>query len=372
MKKTLALLILGAASAITATLLWLKPAAAERTPQRPLPTVEVIHVQPQSIQLSVHSQGTVLPRTETELSVEVSGRILEIADNFRPGGHIQAGDVLLRIDPADYHAAVAARTAELARARLTLAQEQALAAQAVADWQALGQDQPSALTLREPQLALATAQIDSAEALLRQAQRDLARTEVTAPYDGRVLAKSVDLGQYLSAVPAAPIGRIYASDTAEIRLPLTEREASLLVSDRSARAAVRITHASGRQSHVWHGQLSRMEATIDPANRLLYAVAEVQDPFAEPALRRGQFVHAQIAGKVIEAAYAIPRYALRGSDTVYIASADNTLHTRQVDIVDSDAEQVVIRAGLQAGERVVTSPIAYFIENMPVEVIAAQ
>lgn len=371
MKKLLALLILIVAATITAALIWLKPTAAEVTPARPVPTVEIIRAQPQSIQLTVRSQGTVLPRTETELTVDVSGRILEIADNFRAGGQIEAGDVLLRIDPVDYQTALAARAADLASARLALAQEQALSEQAAADWQALGEGTPSALTLRQPQLALANARVVSAEAMLQQAERDLARTEVKAPYRGRVLSKSVDLGQYVSASPAAPIARIYATDRAEIRLPVTEREASLLQPDTAdaARLDVRITHANKLQAHVWQGKLSRMEATIDPANRLLYAVAEVQDPFSEPQLRRGQFVHAAIAGKVIEQAYSIPRYALRGSDTVYIASAENTLQTRRVDIVNSDAQQVIIRAGLQAGERVVVSPIAYFIENMPVEVI---
>jgi RND family efflux transporter MFP subunit len=371
MKKLLALFILVVAAAITATLIWLKPTAAELTPERPRPAVEIIVVQPQSIQLTVRSQGTVLPRTETDLAVEVSGRILEISDNFRAGGHIEAGDVLLRIDPADYQAAVAARTADLASARLALAQEEALAAQAQADWQALGDGTPSALTLRQPQLAVAKARIDSAAAMLRQAQRDLARTEVTAPYRGRVLSKSVDLGQYLSATPAAPIARIYATDRAEIRLPVTERDAAFLPIHTVARASVRISQSHSLHAQVWHGTLSRMEATIDPASRLLYAVAEVQEPFNAPALRRGQFVHAEIAGKIIEQAYAIPRYALRGSDTVYIATADNTLQTRRVEIVNSDAQRVVIRAGLQPGERVVTSPIAYFIENMPVEVIEA-
>jgi RND family efflux transporter MFP subunit len=371
MKKLLALLILVVAATITAALIWLKPTAAEVTPARPVPTVEIIRAQPQSIQLTVRSQGTVLPRTETELTVDVSGRILEIADNFRAGGQIEAGDVLLRIDPVDYQTALAARAADLASARLALAQEQALSEQAAADWQAVGEGTPSALTLRQPQLALANARVVSAEAMLQQAERDLARTEVKAPYRGRVLSKSVDLGQYVSASPAAPIARIYATDRAEIRLPVTEREASLLQPDAAdaARLDVRITHANKLQAHVWQGKLSRMEATIDPANRLLYAVAEVQDPFTEPQLRRGQFVHAAIAGKVIEQAYSIPRYALRGSDTVYIASAESTLQTRRIDIVNSDAQQVIIRAGLQAGERVVVSPIAYFIENMPVEVI---
>jgi RND family efflux transporter MFP subunit len=372
MKKLLPFFILIIAGAISAVLVLFKPTVDEVTPERPLTSVELISVQPESIQLSVHSQGTVLPRTETALSVEVSGRIIEMSGNFRAGAYIKKDEMLLRIDPADYEAAVAARAADVADARLTLAQEQARAKQAAADWAALGEGEPSALTLRQPQLAQAIARIDSAQAALKKARRDLSRTEVAAPYSGRVLSKSVDLGQYVNATPAAPIAHIYATDFAEIRLPVTEREAAFLDISAEPSPVVRLSKSNTNNPHIWHGTLIRMEATIDPSSRLLYAVAEVKAPFDEPAMRRGLFVEADITGRTIEQAYALPRYALRSSDTVYVLSENNTLQTRTVEIVNSDAQRVIIRNGLNPGERVAISPIAYFIENMPVEVIDAQ
>lgn len=373
MNKRLPVLILALAAAITATFIVFKPTVREVAPLRPVPLVEVIEVHAQSIQLTINSQGTVLPCTETQLSVEVSGRILERSKNFRAGGYIETDDILLRIDPADYEATVAVRTADLANAHLILVQEDALAEQALADWASMGTGQPSDLTLRKPQLAQARARIDSAEAMLRQARRDLARTQVRAPYSGRVLSTSVDLGQYVSATPAASIARIYATDCAEIRLPLTEREAELLDMTGSNPSQVRITRLNRTHGDAWHATLVRVEATIDPASRLLYAVAEVQDPFQPPAaLRRGQFVAAEIFGQIIDRAYLIPRYALRGSDSVYVVGPESTLQTRSVEIIKSDPKQVVILAGLTSGERVVISPIAYFTENMPVQVIDSQ
>jgi|TARA_B110000208_G_scaffold18454_1_gene22501 RND family efflux transporter MFP subunit len=372
MKKLLPIFVLIIASAITAVLVFFKPTTNEVALERPLTSVEFITAQPEPIQLTVHSQGTVLPRTETDLSVEVSGRIIEMSDNFRAGAYIEKDEVLLRIDPADYEAAVATRAADVASAQLTMAQEEALGIQAAADWDALGEGKPSALTLRKPQLAQARARVDSANATLKQAQRDLARTAVTAPYSGRVLSKSVDLGQYVSANPAAPIARIYATEFAEIRLPITEREATFLDISAKELADVRLTKSNGITPHTWHGKLIRMEATIDPSSRLLYAVAEVKDPFTEPAMRRGLFVEADITGRTIEQAYALPRHALRGSHTVYVLSENNTLQTRTVEIVNSDAQHVIILNGLKSGEQVAISPIAYFIENMPVEIIEVQ
>jgi RND family efflux transporter MFP subunit len=375
MKKFLPLIILAVAAVITGLLIFFKPAPNEVSPERPIANVEVVTVQPETIQLSVRSQGTLLPKTETDLSIEVSGRIIEVAENFRAGGYFEAGDVLLRIDPADYQAAVAARAADLAGAQLALAQEQALSEQAAADWAAIGKGEPSDLTLRKPQLAQAEAIVASTEAALAQAKRDLDRTRITAPYSGRVLSKNVDFGQYIVANPANPIARIYATDTAEIRLPITEREAGFLDTKTKRQRLVRLRRTNAEDPSTWVARLARIEATIEPTSRLLYVVAEVNDPFKAdpesglPALRRGAFLDAEIEGKALQNAYSLPRYALRGSNTLYVLTTDNTLQTRTVNIVKSDAKLVIIDSGLEPGERVAVSPIAYYVENMPVSIV---
>ncbi len=374
MKVLLPILILLAAGGATALLVVFKPEATEVAVERPIASVKVLTMQPESVQLTVRSQGTVLPRTESDLSAEVSGRIIEVADAFRAGGSFRKGDVLLKIDPADYEAAVAASRADLANAELALAQEAALAEQAAADWAALGQGEASDLTLRKPQLAQAKAAIESARANLKRAERDLARTELTTLFDGRVLRTAADLGQYVSAAPATPVARIFATDRAEIRLPVTAREAERLdTNDRDPRS-ITLEKANTPNSPTWTARVARIEATIDPDTRLLYVVAALDTPF-EPTpehpepLRRGQFVTAEIEGRVLSEAYVLPRYALRGSNSVYVVSEANTLETRAVVIAQSDAEQVIVTNGLTPGDRIALSPIAYYVENMPVEVI---
>jgi len=351
----------------------LKPEPNVVAPERPITGVEVITVQPKTIQLTVSSQGTLLPAVETDLTAEVSGRIVQVADHFRAGNSFRQGDILIRIDPADYKAAVTARAAELANAELTLAQEQALAEQAAADWEALGDGDASPLTLRHPQLKQAQALVESAQAALAKAQRDLDRTEIKAPYDGIVLTKNVDIGQYIIANPANPIARIYATSRGEIRLPITAAEANFLDSRTKRQRFVTLTLPNTKSDETWQARLARIEDTINPNSRLLYVVAELPEPFTETAqpsaLRRGTFMAAEIEGRAVQNAYSIPRYALRGSNTVYIYTDENTLETRTVDILKSDAKQVVITAGLNTGERVVISPIAYYIEGMDVSIV---
>ena len=276
MKFILPIFILLIAASITATLVIFKPDAAEVTPQRPIASVEVIAVQPQSVQLTVSSQGTLLPTVETDLIAEVSGRVIKVSDSFRIGNHFRKGDSLIKIDPADYEAAAANASAGLADAKLALAQEQAQSEQAAADWQALGDGKASDLTLRKPQLAQAEARIASAEAKLKRAQRDLARSEIIAPYDGIVLSKQVDLGQFVTASPSNPLGRIYATGSAEIRLPITEKEATLLDQRTKHQRFVRLTHGTGEHNLI--APLIRVEDNVDPSSRLLYVVARVQAP----------------------------------------------------------------------------------------------
>jgi len=377
MKVLLPILFLAIAAGISTVLILFRPEAAEVTPERPITSVEIIEAQPETLQLSVRSQGTLLPRTESDLSAEVSGRIVEVADNFRAGGRIRTGEVLIKIDPADYEAAVAAAAAEVANAELALAQEQAQAEQAAADWASLGEGAASDLTLRKPQLAQAEARIESARANLKRAQRDLAQTEIKAPFDGRVLQTFADLGQFVSAAPASPVARIYATDRAEVRLPVTIREADLLETKDRRQRFVRLQKTKNPNSATWLARFARMEATIDPNSRLLYAVAVLDAPFdpnprhPEP-LRRGQFLLAEIEGRTVSDVYRLPAYALRSSDTVYIVNEEGRMETRQVDILQSDTEEVIISDGLTAGDRVAISPVAYYVENMPVALITQE
>jgi RND family efflux transporter MFP subunit len=371
MKFILPILILLIAGSITVALVLFRPDAAQITPERPITSVEVIAVQPQSIQLTISSQGTLLPTVETDLIAEVSGRVIKVNDSFRIGNRFRKGDRLIKIDPADYEASAAKAVADLANAQLALAQEQAQFEQAAADWQALGDGEASDLTLRKPQLAQAKARVTSAKAQVKRAHRDLARSEIIAPYDGIVLSKEVDLGQFVTANPGKPLGRIYATGSAEVRLPITEKEATLL--DKYSKRQRFVTLTQGTSGHNLTAPLIRIEDNVDPSSRLLYVVARVPAPFDpkpnQPALRRGSFLQAEIEGRMLSDAYVLPRYALRGSDTVYIVNDSGRLETRRVRIIKSDAQEVIITAGLEPGERVATSPIAYSLENMIVEVI---
>lgn len=344
----------------------------------PVPLVRVQTVELRDVQLVVRSQGTVSPRTESTLVAEIAGRVTWVASSFASGGFFEEHDVLLKIDAHDYRQAVVQASAAVARAELRLAREQAEADVARAEWSDLGQGTPTSLTLHEPQLADAAAALEAARAGLGQAQRDLERTRIRAPYAGRIRHKQVDVGQYVT--PGTPLATVYAVDSAEIRLPLADDELAYVdlplgyrgESDRPAGPRVLLrAHFAGR-THEWEGRIVRTEGEIDPRSRMIHAVVRVDDPYARggdprrPPLAVGLYVEAEILGRVARQVAVLPRLALHGENQLLVVSDDDRLHFRTVEILRMTGDELIVSAGLQAGERICLSPLAAVTEGMRV------
>ncbi len=359
-----------------------RPVVETEAIEKVIPTVRVVSVRPEKVRLSIHSQGTVTARTVTELVPEISGKVLYISPSLVSGGFFDKGEVLLRIDPHDYKLVLTRAQAEVAQAQLRLEQERAEAAVAASEWAELGKgEKASPLVLREPQVAQAVAALQAAQATMEQAKRDLERTEITAPFDGRVRQENIDVGQYVSR--GAALAQLYSIDVAEVRLPLPNEELAYVNIPLSYRydeksgvrgPQVRITAQWAGKDHIWLGRIVRTEGEIDSNTRMLYAVAQVKDPYARgndpnrPPLAVGMFVEAEILGKVLEDAVVLPRAAIRGSDTVYVIDSDNRLRFRQVDVFKRERERVVVRSGLEKGEMVCISPIEAVVDGMEVRV----
>ena len=202
----LPLVVLAGAAGAAYVMYLNRPPVETQAPVVEPPGVRVQRVSYETTTLSISSQGTVQPRTSSQLVPEISGPVVEVARSFAVGGFFEAGDVLLRIDPYDYQQAVIAGQAQLAQAELRLAQEEAEAEVARREWNELGRGTANALTLRQPQVDDARAAVAAAEAALDRADRDLERAEIKAPYAGRVQSKDVDVGQFVTK--GNPIARV--------------------------------------------------------------------------------------------------------------------------------------------------------------------
>lgn len=342
----------------------IKPKEVELAP----PAVFYSVAEPKPVTLDVYAQGEVRPRTDINLTAEVAGRIVKTSDAFVVGGAFNDGDLLVKIEDADYRAALAGAEARVKQAEELLRREEAESDLALKDYEALGRtEDPSELTLRMPQLAQARAAFAAARADRTAAALDLERTEIRAPFKGRVRERSAGVGQFIS--PGAPIGRIFATDVAEIRLPMTDGDLAKLglsiaffETPETPGPEATLSATVAGKFYEWKARIARTDGAIDPATRQVSAIAVVDDPYGAGAnggspLAMGLFVDAAIKGKPIGDAVVLPRSALYGRDTIYVIGAGDLLEARTVSVVSADKDTITIASGVNDGERIVTSPL---------------
>lgn len=380
-KRLIPVAILVTAVVLAQVIMSNPPEAKRRGPSKaPQMTVEVNKLEPVVYQVQLNSFGTVKPRTESVLVSQASGQIRYLSDNFRDGGFFEEGEILLELDDRDHRADVKIAEANWLDAKQNLAEEKARAEQALTDWKRLGKKgTPNSLVLREPQLEAAKAKLLSSEAQLAKAKLALERTKIVAPYAGRVLAKKVDLGQVVSM--NSQLADIYAVDFVEIRLPIKNQDLALIElpeefrgqqqSNNSA-ATVKFDSALGDQH--WLGKLVRTEGAIDEQSQQLYVVAQIEDPYAFEAsdegrspIKIGQYVSAQISGKLLSNALVIPTKSIYQGSYVYTVE-EGVLLRKEVSLLWKNESQAVIKSGLSAGDRVVTTALGQVSSGTPVSI----
>lgn len=368
------LLIAGAGGA---ALLAFSRSAPERT-ERPVvgPLVEIQEVVSENRRVTVEGYGEVVPERSVNVVPQVAGVVVEVHPSLVAGGFFRAGQALVTIDPRDYELAVQRAEAVVARAEVRLEQEQAEAAVARQEWQALnpGEDPPSGLVVREPQVRQAEAELTSARADLESARLNLERTRVSVPFDGVVVSKSVDLGQFVTV--GTQVATVYGRATAEVRVPLENRELAWITVpnlDGSGGSPVSVRAEFAGRVHTWPGRVDRLEARVDPNSRMVTVVARVDSPYSErdgrPPLLPGTFVDVTIEGTEVEEMITIPRHALHADNTVWVVE-DDTLRIRPVTVARTERFQVLITDGLAAGERIVVSALDAVTDGMAVRTSA--
>lgn len=335
---------------------------------------------PTSYEVVLDSQGTVRSQQATTITPLVAGTILTIHPTFEDGAFFKEGEILLELDPADLKTSVFASESRLAKAEAALIQEQARAKQARLNWQDIGyKEEPSPLVLRVPQLREAEANVSAAQADLEQAERNLSRAQVRAPFDGRVDKRLVGVGQAVGAV--TPLGEIFGTATAEIRLPLAPSQLPFITlpsSEDDEPVEVVLTDALADPNepaqHQWRASIVRTEGTLDPTSRELFAIARIDDPFHLksdlPGLRIGQPLRASISGITLEDVFVIPRTTMRGLNRIFLIEKDDPKIIRQ-DIVPvwSNTEVIIVRNDLKPGDWLATSSLPYAPDGAPVEII---
>jgi RND family efflux transporter MFP subunit len=350
----------------------------KKTPQRQRPPqqgvlVDVVKLEAKTHQVTVHATGTVQAEQEISLVPEVSGKVSWISPHLVSGGFFKKGETLLKIETSDFQLAIEKARAEIAQVQVALATEREQAKVALAEWDRIDipdKGKPGPLVTREIQMQQQQANLAAAEANLRQAQLNLQRTELKAPFNGRIRQEQVGLGQYLRS--GTSIGTFAGTDHAEIYIPLPTKELKWLKipSTSQKQGSTADIHLSGDKTSKWSGKVVRSLGEIDPNSLMATLVVMVEDPYQRGTitprseLQNGLFVDVEIHGEEIADIISIPRKALHTDNLVWIADSENHLDLRTVDILRREKQQILIKGGVQSGEKLVLTTLSGATEGI--------
>lgn len=362
----------------------LKPQTEKEEATKPPLVVRVVDaVHKEQVVFSTF-QGEVRAKTDIELVTQVTGKVMSVSENFIEGGQFQAGEVLLQIDDADYQVALKSAQASVATAQVDLDIELATAATNKREWREL-QGRPieeaNPLRLNKPQIDRAKARLDAANAELAAAKLNYNRTKLSAPFDGRIMSKSAELGQFMSR--GSSIGRVFATQTMEVRIPMTDIQVSELGLSMgySAKAEgtqglpATVTTLFGLNQYAWPGFVKSVDASIDSKTRLLFATVVVDQSNKQAAhqvapLAPGLFVDVQLSSPTKLSGLQVPRTALRNGNQVYVYQGDKLVR-KSVKTVYTSRDMVILSedqdSELILGDKVITSPVPGAYEGMPVK-----
>ncbi len=344
----------------------------KKAPQRQRPPqqgilVDVVALAAKTHQVTVHATGTVQAEQEISLVPEVSGKVSWISPQLVSGGFFKQGETLLKIETSDFQLAIEKARAEIAQVQVALATEHEQAKVALAEWDRIdipNKGNPGPLVTREIQMQQQQANLAAAEANLELAKLNLQRTELKAPFNGRIRQEQVDLGQYLRS--GTSIGSFAGTDRAEIHIPLPARELIWLniPSATQKKGSSASIYLPGDKSSKWTGKVMRSLGEIDPNSRMATLVVMVEDPYqrgdskTKTELQNGLFVDIELYGEKFADIISIPRKAFHADNLVWIADSENQLNLRPVELLRREKQQILIKGGVQAGEKLVLTTLS--------------
>ena len=352
------ILVVGVTAALLFVMNKLKPAEQEKDDDVIIPVVEVISINPIDYVIPIKAEGMVRPQTSINFASEIMGKIISVSDNFSNGGEFKKGDVLVEVDPRDYQLAITRAQANVASAKASLELEQAKSDLAQADWKKYGKSsKPSALNLNLPQVASAKAAYDGANADLKLAKRNLEKTKITAPFDGVIFSKSVDIGQFVNT--GTKLAMIASTEVAEIRVSLSDTQLMQSGLNNSVENVQVSINSQEINSITWQGKVKQIEAQRDSRTLMNYAIIEVLKPFTQQAmaLRFNTFVTVEFAGEKLLNVYPINREYMLLNSRLKLLDSESKLDIYDVEVVYSNDEMLFISNGLNQNDKIITTQL---------------
>ena len=366
------LIIIGISTTIAAVLYMLGQISPDPIQEKDPMDVNVQILTPIDYQIKIKSTGTTTPITQTVLTSEVGGEVIYRSKKFSEGSSVISGEILAKIDDTDLQLQYKNALLQLASAEVQFAVQQAEAEIAQEAWDQVGEGVPQELTTKKPQLKQAKAALEVAKAQVQSAEKKLNKTEITAPYTGRIQNINIDLGSTI--IPGQPVGSMYTSNEIEVTLSVKDSDLKFLDIPMDGRklnpdqkSIVVIKSLYKGEMQEWAGNLERVDGVIDPMTRMIKLIANFKNNFIEetkPILPIGLFVEAEINGIQLEDIFMIPNSALTPNDELLVVNQDDALEIRKVRVLTKMKNHILVKEGMKAGERVVVSKLSIATNGM--------
>ncbi len=340
----------------------LRPQAKKSEYERPLPSVEVYTVVAEESPHALVGRGLLESRRVVSIAAEVAGRVVEISPNWKKGGIVREGELIARIDEADFIAMRDKMAAAVAQAQEVLIVEETQAVMSLAEWQRVSQEPPSALTKHEPQLRRARAMLASASADLAKAERDLQRTKILAPFSGRVRSTGVEVGSVASM--GVVLGEMYSDQEIEVRVPIRIKEMADV--DQSRLAEIELDHDSSLQK--WQAKIIGFDGEIDRQTHTVSAILHLRQEENQPLPVVGAFVRAMLPLRSDRSVFPIPRQALQDGSFVHLINDRDEVERKKVTFVRGNSDTAFVE-GLQVGQRIAITRLQTVLPFMKVRVV---
>lgn len=326
----------------------------------PPPAITVVTAVPKEAVATVTAFAELRPRWDAEIRAAVSGRIILVRNAALAGQRVTAGTPLFRIEKTQYETAVAAAELGLEEARLGLWRAENAVALARREFERTGSEPPNELALRLPELRIAERSVASAEAQLEAARRQLADTDIAAPFSGFVVRRMASLGQTVSAGEAL----VHLSDDSHYELTVELNEADwALLEHPIAGVAADIFHRDG--TNLGNARIRQGGGFLDPQTRQRRIFLDVTEP--SDAVLAGDFVKVGFKGRPVAGTLTIPESALTRTGHVWMVDADDQLVRLRPEILFRAGDALTIAAPDGAGTvRVAVTPLASFLPGQRV------
>ena len=368
-KKYSPIIILVSSVILFVLMIKLKPEAEFQEPKIIPQLVETMVAYPSEVSAKISSQGTIRPEHEIFITSELSGKVAWVSESFLDGAGFRTGDTLMKIEKRDYELALISTESSLFQAKLALEREEAESNLASIEWKRVGKGDASSLTLREPQLAQARAVLAAAEAAYEQSKRNLERTSIIAPFDGRVRKKMLDLGTNL--IPGARVADIYATASFEVRLPIADKDIPFLgipldgtSINSTNRPDVKLSTSYGGDELEINGSIVRSESEIDLKTRMISVIATIPISKSNTRFKVGMFVNAEIKGSSFPGVTVVPRSAVK-DDMIWVV-IDQKLRRKSVEVIRYEKDFAFISNGLNKNDRILITRLSSYVDGMPV------